>query len=265
MALVSRSATQASQRYLIPKTLSHSGGIITASFETNTTVGGSYQVTLTGLTANTRYFLYIRHSGITPSLFFATTTPSLYRVLFPDAVLVGAFYSDGMSPVAFGSFVNIEGTPVTDWISYQPVWSSTGTPPTLGNGTLTGKFKLVGDSQEVHFELNGGTTTSAGTGGYTFTVPLTIDPAKMAVANPTSTILSLVNSQYGNQRVQVCVYGGTTFVYMFVMTDAGGTGNIDFGGQITATSPTTFGNGHKLGTMFKVPVAGITNVSLKDL
>lgn len=254
-------------------TLSHSSGTISVAASI-LTIGGQQYVTSAlsrlistdvTLIAATRYMVYAVISGGNPALRISTNVNSVGPAGFASWKLVGAFYSDGMSPVAFGSFVNIEGVPSTSYISYQPVWASSGTQPTLGNGTLTGKFKIWGDTQEVHFELNGGSTTSAGTGGYTMSLPLATDAAKMAVANPTSTILSLVNSQYGNQRVQILTYNNPTSVLFFLMTDAGGAGNIDFGGQLTATSPTTFANGHKLGARFQLPVAGITNIPLKDL
>lgn len=92
------------QKYIIPTSLTHSSGIITAVVN-----GASYQVTLSGLTYVTRYFLYLNNG----SLVYVTTLPSTYRATNPNAILVGAFYSNGLASVAFGAFVNIEGVPNT--------------------------------------------------------------------------------------------------------------------------------------------------------
>jgi hypothetical protein len=95
--------------YEIPTSITHSLGQITATFPS-----ASYNVNLTGLSANTLYFLYTRKVSNVASLVYSTTVPSTYRVSFPDAVLVGAFYSNGLVSVGFGSFVNIEGVPSTN-------------------------------------------------------------------------------------------------------------------------------------------------------
>jgi hypothetical protein len=253
-------------------TLSHGGGIISLT-TSYLTIGGQQYVTSglnrtissdVTLVANTRYMIYAVLSGGIPALRISTNANSLGPAGFSSWKLVGAFYSDGMSPVAFGSFVNIEGVPVTNWVSYLPTWGSTGTQPTLGNGTIAGRWKLTGDSQEIHYELNVGSTSTAGTGGYTFSLPHTADPAKMAAANPTSTIIGWAHAQYGNQRIEQVAYGGTNVVYMFSMTDSGAN-NIDYGSQISATVPTAPVAGTKLAAQCRLPVAGLSNTPLKDL
>lgn len=252
--------------------LSHSAGIITLQ-ASRLTIGGQQYVTSAlsrtissdvTLVTSTRYMIYAVVSSGVVVLRISTNVNSVGPAGFSSWKLVGAFYSDGLASPAFGSFVNITGVPVTDWISYLPVWGSTGTQPTLGNGTIAGKYKLIGDSQEVHFELNVGSTSTNGTGGYTFSLPFTADPAKMAVANPTSTIIGWAHLQYGNQRVCQIAYGSTTVVYLFNMTDSGAN-NIDYGSQVSATTPAAPSNGTKMAGQCRLPVSGLSNVSLKDL
>lgn len=58
-------------------------------------------------------------------------------------------------------------------ISYTPVLSSLGTPPTLGTGAVAfGRYMTMGQRVmgDMHFKL--GTGFSAGTGAYTFSLPL---------------------------------------------------------------------------------------------
>lgn len=58
------------------------------------------------------------------------------------------------------------------WTSYTPTWSSTGTAVALGNGTIVGYYSKVGRLVTVKISLDTGSTTTYGTGNYTFTLPL---------------------------------------------------------------------------------------------
>lgn len=116
MARVTRNGTN--QTWLTPTSLTHSAGTITAVVGTKT-----YTVSVGSPTANTLYHLYLRISGGTLTMFAVTTIPSTYRVSFPEAVLVGAYYSNGITTPAFGTFVNIDGVPTSQPIQYNPVVS----------------------------------------------------------------------------------------------------------------------------------------------
>lgn len=59
------------------------------------------------------------------------------------------------------------------WNSYTPVWTTVTTPPTLGNGTLTGQYMKVGRMCTVVIVFTVGTTTAPGTGGWRFSLPFT--------------------------------------------------------------------------------------------
>lgn len=75
---------------------------------------------------------------------------------------------------------------VTTAKSYTPTWSSTGTQPALGNGTLTGTYIALGKLVFATFALSTGSTTTYGTGAYTISLPFTaatgIDGGKAAGA-----------------------------------------------------------------------------------
>lgn len=60
------------------------------------------------------------------------------------------------------------------WTRYTPAWTSTGTTPTLGNGSINGTWLRVGDSIFLGLALIMGSTTTFGTGGYFFSVPVSI-------------------------------------------------------------------------------------------
>lgn len=57
--------------------------------------------------------------------------------------------------------------------TYVPTWASTGTQPALGNGTITGRYIQIGKLVYFTVTLTMGTTTTFGTGIYTFTLPVT--------------------------------------------------------------------------------------------
>lgn len=59
------------------------------------------------------------------------------------------------------------------WTSYAPTWGAGGTNPTLGNGTLTGRYALIGKTCHIAIRLVPGSTTTFGAGTYTFTAPFT--------------------------------------------------------------------------------------------
>ncbi|MGW7085009.1 hypothetical protein ACWGH2_16175 [Streptomyces sp. NPDC054871] len=52
------------------------------------------------------------------------------------------------------------------WSSFTPTWlAEGGAAPTLGNGSLTGRFMKVGRTVDWVFQLTWGSTTAAGGGG----------------------------------------------------------------------------------------------------
>lgn len=59
------------------------------------------------------------------------------------------------------------------WTSYTPVWSSSGTAVSLGNGTIVGYYAKVGRLVTAKVEMNSGSTTTFGSGFYSWTLPLT--------------------------------------------------------------------------------------------
>lgn len=56
-------------------------------------------------------------------------------------------------------------------ITYTPVWSTSGSAPALGNGTLTGRYEIVGDICNFFIGFTAGSTTTFGTGAFEFTLP----------------------------------------------------------------------------------------------
>jgi hypothetical protein len=99
------------------------------------------------------------------------------------------------------------------WTAYTPAWTTTGTPPTLNNGTLTGKYSRVGKICHFRINLTIGSSTSVGTGDWRWTLPFA------SVAGP-------------EQWIPVEAWTGTIRV-MGVLGTGGGT---VVGAQVTGAS-----------------------------
>lgn len=68
-----------------------------------------------------------------------------------------------------------------EWLSYTPTWTSDGTQPSLGNGTLSGRYTRIGNLVIAKVSLTTGSTTTYGTGVYSFSYPFTEDSAAGSV------------------------------------------------------------------------------------
>lgn len=58
------------------------------------------------------------------------------------------------------------------WTTFTPSWSATTSPPSLGNGSLVGRYRRVGFTVDFVIELTYGSETNPGSGAWRFGVPL---------------------------------------------------------------------------------------------
>lgn len=66
----------------------------------------------------------------------------------------------------------LEGISLPGHTAYTPTWTSTGTAPAIGDGTLVGRYAQVsGSAHVVAITLTAGATTTSGTGNYSFALP----------------------------------------------------------------------------------------------
>lgn len=116
------------------------------------------------------------------------------------------------------------------WTSYTPAWTSSGTAPGLGNGTLVGSYAQFG--KVIHFRLvfTAGSTTTYGTGNYNFSIPLTANTTVTATANCRVLDASATSAYFGH---------GTVFSTT-VIPQTGTTGSPAVLSTVTNTSPMTF-------------------------
>jgi len=62
---------------------------------------------------------------------------------------------------------------LTAWTSYTPTWTSDSSTPSIGNGSLTGRYKQIGKTVFFNFKLTYGSTTTGGAGAWMFGLPVT--------------------------------------------------------------------------------------------
>ena len=60
------------------------------------------------------------------------------------------------------------------WTTYTPAWTTNGTAPVIGNGTLTGRYSITGNTVNLHINLTGGSTTTYGSGDLQFGLPFAV-------------------------------------------------------------------------------------------
>ena len=58
------------------------------------------------------------------------------------------------------------------WTAYTPTWTAVTTNPSLGNGTLTGSYHRIGKTIFFTISLTIGSTTTLGSGGWIFSLPV---------------------------------------------------------------------------------------------
>lgn len=104
--------SQGRRKHLVPDSLTHSAGTITAIFGTKV-----YQTVISGLAANVRYQLYLIPNG---TMIFSVNENSVGPAGQSSWLLVGAFYANAATVAAFGSFVNISGSPETETEITEP-------------------------------------------------------------------------------------------------------------------------------------------------
>lgn len=64
------------------------------------------------------------------------------------------------------------GSSLGAWTSYTPTWTAATSNPTLGNGTITAKYKaLDATTYAISIVVTFGSTTNAGSGVYSFSLP----------------------------------------------------------------------------------------------
>jgi len=100
----------------------------------------------------------------------------------------------------------------TAWTAWQTVWTGSVSNPSLGNGISQGSYKIVGNFMWWWFSITMGSTTTFGSGTYSFTFPLG-NTIKTGSSGGSSITSGLRDNSGANQNVGFGAYldGGSTF------------------------------------------------------
>ena len=109
------------------------------------------------------------------------------------------------------------------WTAYTPTWTASTTNPDIGNGTIAGRYTVIGKVCHVLVYVLAGSTTTAGSGSYSFTYPI----------NPKS--LNYVGGTWLELETGANIYTGV--IYGYSSTFALGVNGASF---VTNLSPFTF-------------------------
>lgn len=77
--------------------------------------------------------------------------------------------ADKLLVIGAGGSTDISGP----WLTYVPTWTGSTTNPTIGNGTITGRYMVIGETCHVAIRIALGTTSTVGSGTYLFGLPFT--------------------------------------------------------------------------------------------
>lgn len=118
--------------------------------------------------------------------------------------------------------------------SFTPSWTSSGTAPSVGNGTLAGRQQQSGKLLRVEINLTFGSTTSSGTGEWSFSIPVAAASRTVQQAVGTAWAFDSGNNYY----IGVVTLTTTGVLKVFPASPAGASWQ--------SSVPFAFGNGDQV-------------------
>lgn len=101
----------------------------------------------------------------------------------------------------------------TAFTAYTPTWTSDGTNPSLGNGTLTGRYRKTETGVIGSMVLTVGSTSTLGTGNYFWQLPTSIG-ASSVISLGTAQVLISGGNRWAGQAVIASADGNKFGVFM---------------------------------------------------
>lgn len=86
--------------------------------------------------------------------------------------------------------------------SYTVTWDAESSSPSIGNGSLTGKYRRVGSMVLVNIRLVIGSSTSQGSGAWNFTPPFAVDSSSYWAGSCVGYNDSAGNWHSGNSMIE---------------------------------------------------------------
>lgn len=199
--------------------------------------------------------LYANANGTYTSFFQATADALDYRLIFHIASTSALAYDlkiDNVVVSPQGSVV--KGAVVTDWKEYVPIWTTTTGVPSVGNGTLKGKWRRVGGNLELQIYLQAGSTTTFGTSDFRFSIPegLQVDLDKLSgspIRSQAMGVARFLDNSTGLNYVGTTLNTVSDPVVLFVSGEGGRP-------NWSGTVPVTWGSDDHFTLEASMPIAG---------
>ena len=257
--------------------LSQSGGVLTLGPSIINIGGQQYRpgtlsLTLPTLTANQLYMIYAVLVGGVVTLVQDTAVNSAGPTGQTLWRLVGAYYANGL--LAFGSFVNIYGSPESGSVIQGPVpiTGNGGTNPTKGSPITedNGVFSRLGQMMSYNYTYVAPASSVNGSGAYILGIPanLVIDITKHTNGVSLSTMETVGSFKWGNNAFaytgSVCLADATHFQLSPWTT--GSASNLNFTGTAGAGAGLPMNASQVYGGLSViVPILGWSSTQLFDL
>jgi len=137
--------------------------------------------------------------------------------------------------------LRVKEQPIVVWTAYTPTWTAATTNPSIGNGTLAGRYTQIGKTCVLVIGLTAGSTTTFGSGNWSFSLPKTAKNTTGINFLGVAHIRKVGTANY--ERVaQISPSLSTTVINMFTDPTPGSNSQ-----SISATVPFTWGDGDTLG------------------
>lgn len=207
------------------------------------TLTGSQTLTnkiLTSPTINTATIVNPTITADSIAGFSASTTGVIFGATITVGVLASAALVNTVNTAAIQTGAVTATKIGTDssfaWTSYTPAWTATTTNPVLNNGTIVSAYSQIGKVVNFRIRLVMGSTTTFGSGTYTFSLPTTaVDPITTSYF-PIGQWQALDASSGNNYGSQNGMFTSTTFQLLIPSIATAG----QFGGLVTAAAPVTW-------------------------
>jgi hypothetical protein len=178
----------------------------------------------------------------------STAANNKYKIAVITQQTSATAYSVNFNDFSVGPTVVVNGTPVTDWVSYTPTGSWT------ANTNYAGKYRRVGDTMDVSILVScTGAPTAA---NLTVNIPsfATIDTSKLTSSS--GYVVSVVGG--GNSPAVGIFYSGfilnSTTISISYLQDSSAQDSII--ANVTNLLPVTAANGTQYSINFQVPIVG---------
>lgn len=133
------------------------------------------------------------------------------------------------------------------WTDYNVNWTAT-TNPSIGNGTISGKYMQIGKTFFVRILVSMGSTTTFGTGNWFFSTPSTVSSSTYYI-NVSPLGIALMEDAGTQLYSGIVMFFDTTKVIIRYQTVSSSVVVLG-ASNVSSTTPFTWGSGDKFGIQF---------------